>query len=195
MIVVQMIMLSLILLSSFTILIVVLSAFRLLTTLTRQPDGTMLGAAPPVVAKGIDIGTQAPAFTLPQVGGGMCALRDYQGQHVLLTFVHPRSETCKQFLVYLNAIADLKEPIRYSVLVISSEGVDENVRLAMDYDLAIPLLIQEGNAISRLYNVNAVPYVYVIDEEQIIRSHGYATNTEDIWNILSSLQRDRVTVL
>ena len=55
---------------------------------------------------GLEIGTPAPTFTLPDTAGQMVSLDDFTGQKVLLAFSSTHCPACKEMYPHLEAFSE-----------------------------------------------------------------------------------------
>ena len=115
---------------------------------------------------GLPVGSPAPDFRLPRVGGGELALSQYRGRRVLLLFSDlPRSP--------FNALlADLQR--RYAagsevdVVMVSQGDRATNASLIAKLRVTFPVVLQRQREVSRLYRMFAAPVGFLVDERGVI---------------------------
>lgn len=122
----------------------------------------------------VDVGDQAPDFSLPGTGGKTYSLADYRSRKVVLAF-YPGDFTAvctKQFCSYRDD-GERLDKLGADVLGISTQSVESHERFAKEKDLNVPLLADEDKAVAKAYGVLAGPMVrraiFVIDEQGVIR--------------------------
>jgi thioredoxin-dependent peroxiredoxin len=113
------------------------------------------------VAKVPDVGQAAPDFTLPGIllAGGDAARGEYtlsqqRGKPVVLAF-YPGDNTAvctRQLCSYTSGLESFTG-FGASVWAISPQGLDSHEKFAREYDLAFPLLADEGLTVSRQYGI------------------------------------------
>ena len=129
----------------------------------------------------LEIGTKAPAFTLPDKDGNMVSLTDFIGKKVILYF-YPKDNTpgcTKQACAFAGAYEGFRSK-DIAVIGISKDSTASHQRFAEKYDLPFILLSDpdrqaiEGFDVwkeKKLYgkvSMGVVRTTYVIDEEGTI---------------------------
>jgi peroxiredoxin Q/BCP len=129
------------------------------------------------VARGIQVGDQAPDFTLPTQSGENFRLKDHIGERVTVLYFYPKdntsgctAEACAfrdSFEVFTDAGAD--------VIGVSSDSVDRHAGFADKHSLPFTLLSDQGGKTRKAYGVPGVLGVipgrvtYVIDRSCVVR--------------------------
>jgi thioredoxin-dependent peroxiredoxin len=134
------------------------------------------------LAKTPEIGQAAPDFTLPGVlltGGeikqGEYSLSARRGRPIVLAF-YPGDNTTvctKQLCSYTSGLESFTG-FGADVWAISPQGLASHEKFASKYNLAFPLLADEGLAVSRSYGIALAGVglrrsVFVIDADGILR--------------------------
>ncbi|MDE7041924.1 MAG: peroxiredoxin, partial [Oscillospiraceae bacterium] len=89
----------------------------------------------------LEIGTKAPAFTLPDKDGDLVSLSDFAGKKVVLYF-YPRDNTpgcTRQACAFAGAYEDFKK-INAVVIGVSKDSAASHQKFAEKYDLPFILL-------------------------------------------------------
>jgi peroxiredoxin Q/BCP len=136
------------------------------------------------MARGIQVGDQAPDFTLPSQSGDPVRLRDRLGERVVVLYFYPRdntrgctAEACAfrdSFEVFTDAGAE--------VIGVSSDPVGKHAAFAGKHQLPFTLLSDQGGLVRKRYGVPAVLGVlpgrvtYVIDRQSTVR-HVFSSMT------------------
>ena len=122
----------------------------------------------------LDVGDQAPDFSLPGTGGKTYRLSDYRGGKLILAF-YPGDFTAvctRQFCSYRDQ-SDRLDELGATVLGISPQSVDSHERFVEEKRLSVPLLADEDKSVARAYGVLAGPMVrraiFILDEEGVVR--------------------------
>ena len=119
-----------------------------------------------VLRDGLPVGSPAPDFRLPRVGGGELALSQYRGRQVLLLFSDlPRGP--------LNALlAELQR--RYAagsevdVVMVSQGDRATNASMVAKLRVTFPVVLQRQREVSRMYRTFAAPVGFLVDERGAI---------------------------
>jgi Peroxiredoxin len=129
----------------------------------------------------LDIGTKAPAFTLPDQNGEMRSLEDYRGQKVILYF-YPKDMTAgctAQACGFAERYPQFTEKGAV-VLGVSKDTVASHKKFEQKYGLPFPLLADPELEVIQAYDVwkekmmygkvtmGVVRTTYLIDEEGVI---------------------------
>lgn len=129
------------------------------------------------MARGIQVGDQAPDFTLPTQSGESFRLQDHIGERVTVLYFYPKdntsgctAEACAfrdSYEVFTDAGAD--------VIGVSSDSVDRHAGFAGKHSLPFTLLSDQGGKTRKAYGVPGVLGVipgrvtYVIDRSGVVR--------------------------
>jgi peroxiredoxin Q/BCP len=134
------------------------------------------------VAKTPDIGQVPPDFTLPGIelsGGeavqGEYTLSEQRGRPIVLAF-YPGDNTAvctRQLCSYTSGLESFTG-FGAAVWAISPQGLASHEQFARKYELAFPLLADEGLTVSRLYGITLGSAglrrsVFVIDADGVLR--------------------------
>ena len=129
----------------------------------------------------LEIGTKAPAFTLPDQNGNMRSLEDFRGQKVVLYF-YPKDMTSgctKQACAFGELYPQFREKGAV-VLGISKDSVSSHKKFEEKYGLPFTLLSDTELTVIQAYDVwkekknygkvsmGVVRTTYLIDEEGMI---------------------------
>ena len=129
----------------------------------------------------LQIGTQAPAFTLPDQNGTPVSLSDFRGQKVVLYF-YPKDNTpgCTRQACGFAAAYEGFQAKNIAVIGISRDSMASHVRFAEKYDLPFTLLSDPERVAIEAYGVwqekkmagkvgmGVVRTTFIIDENGII---------------------------
>ena len=138
---------------------------------------------------GLEIGTQAPDFTLPDTTGRVVSLDDFAGQKVLLAFSATHCSACKEMYPHLRAFSERREDVQ--IVTISQGSVEENQRLVQEQGFAFPVLPVSDweDKVMLDYRVPGVPFLYVIDGEGVIANAGFANTLRQLEALVEGGER------
>ena len=123
----------------------------------------------------VEIGAEAPAFSLPNLAGEKVSLADQRGKVVVLEWFNPGCPFVKQAHEKGGALEDMAS--RWSDkevvwLAINSgapgkqgTGVDTNRAAQKEWAMKHPVLLDEDGAVGRSYAAKTTPQMVVIDPE------------------------------
>ena len=130
----------------------------------------------------LEVGTKAPAFTLPDKNGTPVSLSDFRGRKVVLYF-YPRDNTpgcTRQACAFAARYQDFSAK-NTVVIGVSKDSVASHLKFAQKYDLPFVLLSDPELQAIQAYDVwkekklygkvsmGVVRTTYLIDEEGVIR--------------------------
>jgi len=124
----------------------------------------------------------APDFTLKSNIGKNLRLSEYRGQVVLINFWASWCGPCRQEMPVLDELHQSYEALGFSVLGINVDKKSEAAdKLLKDIPVSFPILYDNSNAASELFNVDAMPYTILVDRDGKMRylHRGYKRGYED----------------
>jgi len=121
-----------------------------------------------IVRDGLEAGTIAPNFVLPDLEGRVHSLGDYRGKRVLLVFSDVNCGPCEQMAPDLVRLYE-KRPKDLEVVMISRGDPEANRLKAIALGYPFPVLLQKSWEVSKLYGMFATPIGYLIDDEGVIK--------------------------
>ncbi len=142
----------------------ILLQLEALQELLAQRAATPAAPAP----QGLDPGSMAPDFELPNLDGELVKLSHWRGRRVLLVFFNPQCSFCMQMA---DGLASLKtdgsdgQPV--PVLVTSGDP-QVNRRFMEQYGIRCPVLVQKKDELLSMYRAGGTPMGYLLDEDGAI---------------------------
>ncbi len=151
----------------------------------------------------LEVGTKAPAFTLPDQNGQMHSLEDYRGKKVILYF-YPKDNTAgctKQACGFADRYPQIQEKGAL-VLGVSKDSVKSHKNFEQKYSLPFTLLSDPDHQVLELYGawgekknygkvtMGTIRTTYLIDEEGvIIKAMGKVKAADNPAQMLEELSR------
>jgi peroxiredoxin len=112
----------------------------------------------------------APDFTLKSLEGSNLRLEEYRGQVVLINFWASWCGPCRQEMPLLDRLHHRYEDTGFAVLGVNVEGEIEAAQEIVDKtNVTFPILIDDGQKVSEMYNLQAMPSTVVVDRDGVIR--------------------------
>jgi cytochrome c biogenesis protein CcmG, thiol:disulfide interchange protein DsbE len=142
------------------------------------------------------VGELAPDFTLPLAhgegaeGGDRLRLSDLRGSIVVLDFWASWCPPCRESIPHLNRVASELAGSNVHVLGINAEGhgAQRTAMVARRWGIGYRVLQDESAAVQRAYGVDALPSVFVVDREGIVRrSYAGSPTAEQLIRTLREL--------
>jgi peroxiredoxin len=133
------------------------------------------------VRGGLPVGTAAPVFRLPRLGGGELSLLEYRGRDVVVVFSDPDCAPCDALAPHLEAVQH--ERGVPPLLIIGRGDPEANRAKVAELGLTIPVALQRHWEVSRQYGMFATPIAFHIDEWGII-ARDVAVGDEEIIRLI-----------
>jgi peroxiredoxin len=125
----------------------------------------------------IELGTFAPPFTLPALGGGEISLPgDAAGLPVLLAFFRVSCDTCDVAFPYINRLQDAYRD-GWHLWAISQDMAARSAAYRVRFSITTPVLIDDpALTVSRAYDPPSTPTLVLIGPEGSVEyvSEGFA---------------------
>ena len=119
----------------------------------------------------IDIGEEAPGFTLEDLEGNKVSLEDYRGKIVLLNFWATWCPPCREEMPDLDKIYKEQKDNDFVVLAVNGGEAKEDVKKFIDDNgYSFPVLLDTDINVNFTYNVAFIPTSYMLDKEGKIRA-------------------------
>jgi peroxiredoxin len=155
-------------------------------TLSRRLLATCLVGASlclPGIALAVAAQQEAPDFTLKSLEGSNLRLDEYKGQVVLINFWATWCGPCRQELPLLDRIHQRYQDAGFAVLGINVEGNEKTAEaeaMITKAGVTFPVLVDEGQHISEMYSLEAMPTSVVVDRDGVVRyiHRGYKPGDE-----------------
>ena len=139
-------------------------------SLKRLLPGIALAACAGVAVPAVAPAAPAPDFTLRSMGGSNLRLQEQRGQVVLVNFWATWCGPCRQEIPHLNTLYD---KYRASGFVLLGVNIDDNPKVAAELaaklGVKFPVLLDTDKAVSKLYDMSAMPATVVIDRDGKVR--------------------------
>ena len=129
------------------------------------------------MARAIQVGDQAPDFTLPSASGEPFQLSDRLGERVVVLYFYPRDNTpgCTAEACAFRDSHEVFTEAGAEVIGVSSDSADRHAAFAGRHNLPFTLLSDAGGCVRKSYGVPAVlgllpgRVTYVIDRQGTVR--------------------------
>jgi peroxiredoxin len=132
-------------------------------------------------AGAVSVQDQAPDFTLKTLDGSNLRLEEYRGQVLLINFWASWCGPCRQEMPILDRLHQRYVDTGFAVLGINVEGEEAPARSLIEkIPVSFPVLIDEGQLVSELYRLEAMPSTVVVDRDGVVRyiHRGYKPGDE-----------------
>lgn len=136
----------------------------------------------------------APDFTLRSLNQSNLKLSEQAGNVVLLNFWASWCAPCRQEMPLLNDLHNKYKALGFSVIGVN---VEQETNLAKSFisstPVDFPILFDDSNTASKLYDVSAMPTTVIIDRNGVVRHlhKGYQSGDEKLYQkIVKQLIRE-----
>ena len=134
-------------------------------------------------ASSVKLSEPAPDFTLKSLEGSNLRLEEYRGQVVLINFWASWCGPCRQEMPVLDRLHQRYEDTGFAVLGVNVEGEERPAReLVEKTNVTFPVVIDDGQKVSELYDLKAMPSTVVVDRDGVVRyvHRGYKPGDEEV---------------
>src|SRR5262249_9590313 len=128
------------------------------------------GGGKPQEARGLQVGTVAPDFELPDLTGGMRKLSEFRGKELLLIFFNPKCAFCTKMADDLAALPLDGENGWAVPIVVTTGDHEDNLQIVGRYGVRCPVLLQKEMEVASQFHAGGTPMGYRIDKEGRIAS-------------------------
>ena len=129
---------------------------------------TLVLLVAPVMAS--PVGTEAGNFTLKSADGSNIRLSEYRGQVVLLNFWASWCGPCRQEFPHLDDLHKKYADLGFTVFGVNVEQDRASAdKVLRDIPVTFPVLFDDNNQVSELYNVDAMPMTLLVDRNGVVR--------------------------
>ncbi len=138
-----------------------------------------IGPAQAKDPNGPAIGSDAPAFVLPDTAGQSVSLEAYRGRTVVLNFWAFWCDTWKAEMPSLRELAAEQDDLDFQIVAVSVDGARRTeFNRRTGGVVPFPVLLDGGGQTSRRYDIHHVPTVVIVDPDGIVRftAYGYPGN-------------------
>ena len=129
----------------------------------------------------------APDFTLKVLEGKNLSLTDLKGKVVLLNFFEPWCPICRKEAVSFDRLGEEWKGQEAVFLQVAVKVEERELRRAKkEWNLSLPILMDEGGKVAEAYDVNGHPETLFVDRAGRIvgRSFGYKDWTSKSMTVL-----------
>ena len=138
----------------------------------------------------VDIGDEAPDFTVEMTDSHQVTLSDLRGSVVLLYFWSADCPMCQEEMrLVQHAVIDRIAGKQIVYLPIARDGRRDAIeQFCRDYGCDFPVGLDPDRAIYTLYATSFVPRTFVIDRDGIIRASYVEYETDRLGEIVSAAE-------
>ena len=164
----------------FQIFLSILILFEL-----RQLPNKLAGIVPRGSVRGLDLGSEAPAFSLPGSQGSKVSLADFFGQKVMLVFSSEQCKFCREMYPELRQLRSKEEYSGVQMVMLQLGSTpEENRVLRNEQGLDFPILVAGPDTFSS-YKVPGTPFATLVSEAGMIVGSGIGGSYETLASLLN----------
>jgi len=117
------------------------------------------------------VGKPAPNFQLPNLGGELVSLSDFQGKPVLINFWQIRCPPCRSEMPYIQEVFEEWSGQGLVVLAINIGESSSKAEMFMEgHNLSFPVLLDIEGKVAEQYNIRGIPTTFSVDKDGIIQA-------------------------
>jgi peroxiredoxin len=143
------------------------------------------------IEEGVEIGKQAPDFTLATLDGKLLSLSDFRGKRVVLNFMTTWCPACQEEVPHLQELfekQDEQEAVLIVVDIQETESVVSQYMQEKGYNFTV--VLDSSGTVAQKYKVQFIPTTYFLDRQGVIREKkiGAFQSYQEITDILSRIE-------
>lgn len=123
----------------------------------------------------------APDFTLTSKSGENIRLQEQLGNVVLINFWASWCGPCREELPHMEKLQQDYQDLGFTILAVNVDEDPSKANVLLD-DIAVsfPVLFDQDDKVSKLYQVKAMPTTVIVDRDgkQRLLHHGYKSGDE-----------------
>lgn len=123
----------------------------------------------------------APDFTLKSKTGDNVRLQEQRGNVVLINFWASWCGPCREELPHFEKLQQEYEDLGFTVLAVNVDEDPNKANILLDeIPVSFPVLFDNDDAVSKLYDVRAMPTTVIVDRDgnQRLTHYGYKSGDE-----------------
>lgn len=128
-------------------------------------------------------GQPAPKFSAVDLSGNPVSSELFAGRPTVLLFVSPNCPSCMVTFPELSALASNSER---GLFVVCRGTPTQCRKLAVDYDLTLPIVPDEDAELTRIFGVSATPTAVRISAAGVIESYGEPVRADDLAKLVAA---------
>ncbi|MFN2251738.1 MAG: TlpA family protein disulfide reductase [Anaerolineae bacterium] len=139
----------------------------------------------------VQIGAEAPDFTLTTLDGETVALSDYRGTPVLISFWASWCGPCRAELPELDRAARQYAPDDIAILTVNSGDTTAQARQTLaNAGADVTVLMDFESQVARQYGISSIPTAILVDSDGVIRHIKFGSLSEGGIHELLGLDHD-----
>ena len=148
-----------------SLIIIAILGLAFIIFIVIAPQGKYAGPPP--------VGSLTPDFTLKDIAGKSWTLSELRGRVVLINFWATWCPPCREEMPSLSRLSnDLAQKDNFVLLtVLYQDSVGNAKTYFADMGYKMPVLIDPGGKVAKMYALTGVPETYVIGKSGILQKH------------------------
>jgi peroxiredoxin len=128
----------------------------------------------------VQIGKEAPNFSVTDMDGKELTLKDLRGKGVFLNFWGTWCKPCEKEMPYMNELYSEYKKKGVEIIALNADETDIAVKnFATQYGLKFPIAIDKGQEILNTYGVGPLPTTFLIDKNGKVLKQITGTQTKE----------------
>jgi len=128
----------------------------------------------------INIGQQAPVFSIKDQQGRLVKLSDYRGKVVFLNFWATWCQPCVQEMPEMETLYHAFKDRKFQMLAVSVDNDWSEVNdFYKERNLTLPAFLDPGHQVANLYKVPRFPETFLIDANGYVVKHTWVEHWAD----------------
>lgn len=163
--------------------LIVLGTLRRLLPVLERAEASLASVGARISPGGLPSGSTVPAFSVEEIGGSLFSEGDLEGSKSVVLFLSSSCVACAQFVddLELGRVPDLG----VRLVVVS----DRSQAGRFEQLTGVIVLVQEGRSLASVFETEATPHAFVVDEQRRILASGTPNDWERLRRLLAEAEK------
>ena len=128
------------------------------------------------------VGQEVPGFTTVDITGARFDLEQLRGRSTVVLFASPNCPSC---LLALEELSTVGRKANGNVVVVCGGKEESCKRMADDFGLTVPVLIDQDDELQRLFDVYSAPTAVLLNPGNRVVSYGHPVRDQDLAEMMN----------
>ncbi len=162
----------------------VLAAAAPLKSLAQNQVELMKQSSQTAHGTGLEIGIDAPPFVLTDTLGSQISLTDFAGKPLVLVFSSPQCSSCVEMWPELDKFSHSRKDVQVAMILLGTQEEAQRVAQTNSFNFPVLYVSEMQQEVAHNYQINSVPFAYMIDEVGVIINAGYVHTENEMMTLV-----------
>lgn len=163
--------------------VIVLGTLRRLLPVLERAETSLASVSTRISPGGLPSGSTVPAFSAEEIGGSLFSEADLEGSKSIVLFL---SSSCVACARLVDDLERGRVPDLGARLVVVSDRVQAS---RFEHLTGVSVLAQEGRSLASVFETDATPHAFVVDETRRILASGTPNDWDRLRLLLAEAEK------